>query len=141
MNYPMRLAIPPASAHANRRATSIAVAEAGFAVLVCLLIGVYSTVATPTSTDRWIIWAFVAGLGGALLVSKPTYLVDLFLCVVVTNRLVRRLLDWGEGRYDPTPIFSILTIATPRRWPLTKTRCLALSQLKKSKHKSPKTSC
>ncbi len=46
----------------------------------------------------------------ALVSSKSTYLIDFYIVVACTNRLVRRVLDWMDGVFDPTPISSLLPI-------------------------------
>jgi len=56
---------------------------------------------------------------------ESSYLIDYFMVVVVVNRFWRRVIDWMEGQFDPTPLSSILpeaigclvALAVVRRWP------------------------
>ena len=75
---------------------------------LCFSIGFYTLWTRPNSVDRVALFATLIMPAFILTCMRSTLLLDYFLVLVVTNRELRRLLDWGEGRYDPTPILSLL---------------------------------
>jgi putative inorganic carbon (HCO3(-)) transporter len=77
---------------------------------ICAFVASYSMSVRPSASDRWLLAA--ALLMPALFLPKvrPTLLLDYLLIIVVINRELRRLLDWGEGRYDTLPILSLLPL-------------------------------
>lgn len=95
------------------------------AVGICLLAGAYVISQQPTKIDRYIITTLIGLVGALAMIANPPFLIDLFLVVIVTNRLIRRLLDWGEGRFDPVSAISTLPLilaglmflALLARWP------------------------
>jgi O-antigen ligase len=78
----------------------------------CLLVGLYAANARPGAVDRVALAAALVAVAAALAASASPLLVDYMLVVVAINRELRRLLDWGEGVYDPTPLLSLVPLAT-----------------------------
>jgi O-antigen ligase len=81
------------------------------AVGVSVLVGLYASTARPAATDRLVLCATVLGPAAVLAFRGSPLLVDYLLVTVAINRLLRRLLDWGEGRYDTTSLISLLPLA------------------------------
>ena len=79
---------------------------------VCLLVGLYAAAARPDGLDRVLLCCLLMIPAVAFAVRSSSLLVDYLLIIVVINRLLRRFLDWGEGRYDTTSLISLLPLAT-----------------------------
>jgi putative inorganic carbon (hco3(-)) transporter len=77
------------------------------AALLCLVACIYAMVVIPTGADRVLFALILVTPAIFFLRTSPSHLVDLFIAVVVVNREIRRLLDWGSDAYDKTPLLSI----------------------------------
>ena len=77
---------------------------------VCVTVWFYATAVRPSSSDRLLLTAILMAPAVIFAAGRSTLLLDYFLVLVVTNRELRRLLDWGEGHYDPTPVLSLLPL-------------------------------
>ena len=81
------------------------------AVGVSVVVGLYASTSRPDATDRLLLCAAALVPAAVLAFQRSPLLVDYLLVTVAINRLLRRLLDWGEGRYDTTSLISLLPLA------------------------------
>lgn len=97
----------------DRQPSAIAVMlyTAFAAVGVSLLVLLYASTTRPDATDRLLLCAAVVAPAAVMAFRGSSMLVDYLLVTVAINRLLRRLLDWGEGRYDTTSFISLLPLA------------------------------
>ena len=78
----------------------------------CLVVGLYAAAARPSGIDRMLLCCALITPAISMAFRGSPLLVDYLLVIVAINRLLRRLLDWGEGRYDNTSLISLLPLVT-----------------------------